>query len=280
MRILITGAQGQLGTELCHLLDEKNIEYVGTGSSDLDITDKKVVADYFNEYKPELVYHCAAFTAVDAAEEEPGKTANQKVNVDGTKNIAEASEKIGATMVYISTDYVFDGKNEDMYTEDSIPNPQNEYGRAKLAGEKAVSEIMSKYYIIRTSWVFGKYGKNFVYTMLRLAETHDHLTVVNDQMGRPTWTRTLAEFMNYAVENNIPYGLYQLSNEGLCTWYEFAKEILKDKNIKIDPVTSDEYPQKAYRPKHSVMDLAKVENTGFEVINWQKALSNFLNDVN
>lgn len=280
MRILITGAQGQLGTELCHLLDEKNIEYVGTGSSDLDITDKKVVADYFNEYKPELVYHCAAFTAVDAAEEEPGKTANQKVNVDGTKNIAEASEKIGATMVYISTDYVFDGKNEDMYTEDSIPNPQNEYGRAKLAGEKAVSEIMSKYYIIRTSWVFGKYGKNFVYTMLRLAETHDHLTIVNDQMGRPTWTRTLAEFMNYAVENNIPYGLYQLSNEGLCTWYEFAKEILKDKNIKIDPVTSDEYPQKAYRPKHSVMDLAKVENTGFEVINWQKALSNFLNDVN
>lgn len=280
MRILITGAQGQLGTELCHLLDEKNIEYVGTGSSDLDITDKKVVADYFNEYKPELVYHCAAFTAVDAAEEEPGKTANQKVNVDGTKNIAEASEKIGATMVYISTDYVFDGKNEDMYTEDSIPNPQNEYGRAKLAGEKAVSEIMSKYYIIRTSWVFGKYGKNFVYTMLRLAETHDHLTVVNDQMGRPTWTRTLAEFMNYAVENNIPYGLYQLSNEGLCTWYEFAKEILKDKNIKIDPVTSDEYPQKAYRPKHSVMDLAKVENTGFEVINWQKALSNFLDDVN
>lgn len=280
MRILITGAQGQLGTELCHLLDEKNIEYVGTGSSDLDITDNKAVADYFNEYKPELVYHCAAFTAVDAAEEEPGKTANQKVNVDGTKNIAEASEKIGATMVYISTDYVFDGKNEDMYTEDSIPNPQNEYGRAKLAGEKAVSEIMSKYYIIRTSWVFGKYGKNFVYTMLRLAETHDHLTVVNDQMGRPTWTRTLAEFMNYAVENNIPYGLYQLSNEGLCTWYEFAKEILKDKNIKIDPVTSDEYPQKAYRPKHSVMDLAKVENTGFEVINWQKALSNFLNDVN
>lgn len=280
MRILITGAQGQLGTELCHLLDEKNIEYVGTGSSDLDITDNKAVAGYFNKYKPELVYHCAAFTAVDAAEEEPGKTTNQKVNVDGTKNIAEASEKIGATMVYISTDYVFDGKNEDMYTEDSIPNPQNEYGRAKLAGEKAVSEIMSKYYIIRTSWVFGEYGKNFVYTMLRLAETHDHLTVVNDQMGRPTWTRTLAEFMNYAVENNVPYGLYQLSNEGSCTWYEFAKEILKNRNIKIDPVTSDEYPQKAYRPKHSVMDLTKVENTGFEVINWQESLSNFFNNVN
>lgn len=279
MRILITGAQGQLGTELCHLLDEKNIEYVGTGSSDLDITDKKVVADYFNEYKPELVYHCAAFTAVDAAEEEPGKTANQKVNVDGTKNIAEAAEKIGAAMVYISTDYVFDGKSEDMYTEDSTPNPQNEYGRAKLVGEKAVSEIMSKYYIIRTSWVFGKYGKNFVYTMLRLAETHDHLTVVNDQMGRPTWTRTLAEFMNYAVENNIPYGLYQLSNEDSCTWYEFAKEILKDKNIKIDPVTSDEYPQKAYRPKHSVMSLNKAQNSGYKIIKWQKALESFMSTM-
>ena len=279
MRILITGAQGQLGTELCHLLDEKNIEYVGTGSSDLDITDNKAVADYFNKYKPELVYHCAAFTAVDAAEEEPGKTANQKVNVDGTKNIAEASEKIGATMVYISTDYVFDGKNEDMYTEDSIPNPQNEYGRAKLAGEKAVSEIMSKYYIIRTSWVFGKYGKNFVYTMLRLAETHDHLTVVNDQMGRPTWTRTLAEFMNYVVENNVPYGLYQLSNEGSCTWYEFAKEILKNRNIKIDPVTSDEYPQKAYRPKHSVMDLNKAQNSGYKIIKWQKALESFMSTM-
>lgn len=276
MRILITGAQGQLGTELCHLLDEKNVEYVGTGSSDLDITNNKAVADYFNEYKPELVYHCAAFTAVDAAEEEPGKITNQKVNVEGTKNIAEASEKIGATMVYISTDYVFDGKNEDMYTEDSIPNPQNEYGRAKLAGEKAVSKIMSKYYIIRTSWVFGEYGKNFVYTMLRLAETHDHLTVVNDQMGRPTWTRTLAEFMNYAVENNIPYGLYQLSNEGSCTWYEFAKEILKNKNVRIDPVNSEEYPQKAYRPRHSVMDLSKVQNKGFKIISWQEAVEKFV----
>lgn len=279
MRILITGAQGQLGTELCHLLDEKNIEYVGTGTKDLDITDKKAVTGYFSKYKPELVYHCAAFTAVDVAEEEPGKTANQKVNVDGTRNIAEASEKAGATMVYISTDYVFDGKNEDMYTEDSVPNPQNEYGRAKLAGENAVSEIMTKYYIIRTSWVFGKYGKNFVYTMLHLSETHDHLTVVNDQVGRPTWTRTLAGFMNYSVENNIPYGLYQLSNENSCTWYEFAKEILKNKDIKIDPVSSNEYPQKAYRPRHSVMNLAKVENTGFEVINWQEALSNFLSDV-
>jgi len=139
---------------------------------------------------------------------------------------------------------------------------------------------MSKYYIIRTSWVFGEYGKNFVYTMLNLAKTHDHLTVVNDQKGRPTWTKTLSEFMIYAMENEIPYGLYQLSNEESCTWYEFAKEILKEQNVKIDPVTSDEFPQRAYRPKHSVMDLAKAESVGFEIISWKEALSNFINDVN
>jgi len=279
MKILVTGAQGQLGTELCHLLDERNIEYVGTGSKDLDITDKVAVDKYFSEYKPELVYHCAAFTAVDAAEEEPGKTINQKVNVDGTRNIAEASETLGATLVYISTDYVFDGKSKDMYTEDSVPNPQNEYGRAKLAGEQTVSSIMSKYYIVRTSWVFGEYGKNFVYTMLNLAKTHDYLTVVNDQMGRPTWTRTLAEFMTYAIDNRIPYGLYQLSNEGACTWYEFAKEILSDAKVEVSPVTSAEYPQKAYRPKHSVMDLSKVKSFSFDIISWQSALKNFKENI-
>jgi len=279
MRILVTGAQGQLGTELCHLLDERNIEYVGTGSKDLDITDKSVVDKYFSDYKPELIYHCAAFTEVDAAEEEPGKTTNQKVNVDGTRNIAEASEKLGATLVYISTDYVFDGKSKDMYAEDSVPNPQNEYGRAKLAGEQAVSSIMNKYYIVRTSWVFGEYGKNFVYTMLNLAKTHDHLTVVNDQLGRPTWTRTLAEFMTYAVDNNVPYGLYQLSNEGSCTWYEFAKEILKGTKVDISPVTSNEYPQKAYRPEHSVMDLSKVKSVDFDIISWQSALKNFQENI-
>ena len=272
MRILITGATGQLGTELCHLLDEKDISYIGTGSKDLDITDESAVNDFFLENKPEVVFHCAAYTAVDAAEEEPGKIQNYKVNVNGTENIAKACKSVGAKMIYISTDYVFDGKSKEMYTEESKTNPMNEYGRAKLAGEQAVSTILDDYYIIRTSWVFGKYGKNFVYTMLNLAKTHDHLTVVNDQMGRPTWTRTLAEFMLYAVKNEIPYGLYQLSNEGFCTWYEFAKEILKDKDIEIKPVTSEEYPQKAYRPRHSVMSLNKSNEVGFKVTDWKEAL--------
>ena len=253
-KILITGAHGQLGTELCHLLDERGIEYVACGSKELDITNRVQVQEKFNELKPEVVFHCAAYTAVDKAEDE-AKHLNWQVNEDGTKNVAEAAQKISATMVYISTDYVFDGTNEDEYQVDAPTNPKNEYGKAKLAGEEAVKSIMDQYYIIRTSWVFGEYGKNFVYTMLHLAKTHDYLTVVDDQVGRPTWTRTLAEFMLYAIEHQIPYGTYQLSNDGSCTWYEFAREILKDKKVEVSPVTSAEYPQKAYRPRHSIMSL-------------------------
>lgn len=277
---LIIGANGQLGTELRKLLDEKRIDYTATDSKELDITDKVAVEIFFDKNTPKYVYHCAAFTAVDAAEEEPGKGLNQKVNVQGTKNVAEAAEKIGATLIYISTDYVFDGNNTGMYTEIDQPNPKNEYGKAKWEGEQIVSSTMSKYYVIRTSWVYGEFGKNFVFTMLNLAKTHDKLTVVNDQIGRPTWTRTLAEFMLYAIEKNLEYGLYQLSNEDECSWYEFAKEILKDKKVKVLPVTSKEYPQKAYRPKHSVMDLSKVKNTGFKVISWKVALSKFLEEIN
>lgn len=277
---LIIGANGQLGTELRKLLDEKRIDYTATDSKELDITDKVAVETFFDKNTPKYVYHCAAFTAVDAAEEEPGKGLNQKVNVQGTKNVAEAAEKIGATLIYISTDYVFDGNNTGMYTEIDQPNPKNEYGKAKWEGEQIVSSTMSKYYVIRTSWVYGEFGKNFVFTMLNLAKTHDKLTVVNDQIGRPTWTRTLADFMLYAIEKNLEYGLYQLSNEDKCSWYEFAKEILKDKKVKVLPVTSKEYPQKAYRPKHSVMDLSKVKNTGFKVISWKVALSKFLEEIN
>ncbi|WP_099300063.1 dTDP-4-dehydrorhamnose reductase [Pediococcus pentosaceus] len=279
MKILITGANGQLGTELRNLFDKNNIKYVATDSKELDITNKESVMEYFVENSPKYVYHCAAYTAVDNAEEEPGKSINQTVNVNGTENIAEAAEKVGATLIYISTDYVFDGNNEEMYTENDRPNPKNEYGRAKLEGEEAVANIMSKYYIIRTSWVFGKYGKNFVYTMLNLAKTHNELTVVNDQVGRPTWTKTLADFMLYAVQNNIPYGLYQLSNDDECSWYEFASEILKDADVKVSPVTSKEFPQKAYRPKHSVMDLSKTKSTGFNIISWKEALSSFMAEI-
>ncbi len=274
--ILITGANGQLGTELRTLLDAKGISYTATDSKELDITNAEGVNAYFQEHKPELVFHCAAYTAVDAAEEEPGKSIDELVNVTGMQNIATAAESVGATLVYISTDYVFDGQNDGMYEEMDKQNPQNEYGRTKSLGEKAVRDTMSKYYIIRTSWVFGKYGKNFVYTMLNLSKTHDVLTVVDDQVGRPTWTYTLAQFMLYAVENKIAYGTYNLSNDNQANWFEFATEILKDTKTEVEPVSSAEYPQKAHRPEHSVLSLEKTKATGFKIPTWQEALKQMM----
>ena len=274
--ILIRGGHGQLGTELRHLLDEKKLEYLSTDADQLDITDKEGTYKFITDMKPEIIYHCAAYTAVDKAEDE-GKELDEKINVEGTRNVAEAAKAAGATLIYISTDYVFDGKKkEGMYQVDDTTNPLSEYGRTKLLGEKAVQETMDDYYIIRTSWVFGIYGHNFIYTMQKLAKTHDRLTVVNDQFGRPTWTRTLAEFMVFVIEKKAPFGIYHLSNENSCSWYEFAKEILKDTDVEVAPVTSEEYPQKATRPQYSIMDLSKAKGLGFEIPTWQEALNSFL----
>ena len=278
--ILITGGNGQLGTELRALLDERQITYISTNASEMDITDRETTMAKIKEIKPAIIYHCAAYTAVDKAEDE-NKDLDEKVNVAGTKNVAQAAQAIDATLVYISTDYVFDGTLKDgKYGVDASTNPQNEYGRTKLLGEQAVKKILTNYYIIRTSWVFGRYGHNFVSTMKKLAETHDMITVVSDQFGRPTWTRTLAEFMTHLIDQKAPYGLYHLSNEGSCSWYEFAKEILKDHpNVEVKPVTSEEYPQKAKRPQYSVMDLSKAKDTGFEIPSWEEALKSFENEI-
>ncbi|MGG5316778.1 dTDP-4-dehydrorhamnose reductase [Enterococcus sp. AZ072] len=274
--ILLTGGNGQLGTELRKLLDEKGWDYISTDADVLDITDAEKTMEYITDLKPELIYHCAAYTAVDKAEDE-GKELDEKINVEGTRNVAKAAKAAGSKLVYISTDYVFDGTRKDgMYQVDDTTNPQSEYGRTKLLGEQAVQEVMEDYYIIRTSWVFGIYGHNFVYTMQRLAETHKQLTVVNDQYGRPTWTRTLAEFITFVIENGAPFGVYHLSNENSCSWFEFAKEILKDTDVEVLPVTSEEYPQKAKRPQYSVMDLSKAKELGFAIPTWQEALEHFL----
>ena len=274
--ILVTGAKGQLGTEVCHFLDEKKIDYVGTTTEMLDITHQEQVLSYVKSLQPSVIYHCAAYTAVDKAEDE-GKESNHSVNVEGTRNIALAAKAVGATLVYISTDYVFDGTSKEEYLPEDVTNPQTEYGKAKLAGEQAIQEILESYYIIRTSWVFGEYGPNFVYTMQKLAETRDTLTIVSDQFGRPTWTRTLAEFMDFVIEKKAPYGVYHLSNDGSCSWYEFAKEILKHKKeLTISPVTSEEFPQKARRPKNSVMNLNKSQALGFHIPTWEQALSYFI----
>lgn len=274
--ILITGGNGQLGTELRHLLDERQIAYISTDAAEMDITDAQATMAKLKEIEPAIIYHCAAYTAVDKAEDE-GQALDEKINVVGTKNVAQAAKAVGATLIYISTDYVFDGTlKEGEYAVDAPTNPQNEYGRTKLLGEQAVTETLTDYYIIRTSWVFGRYGHNFVFTMQKLAETHPVITVVNDQFGRPTWTRTLAEFMTYLIAQKAPYGTYHLSNDGSCSWYDFAKEILKDHpNVEVKPVTSAEYPQKAKRPQYSVMDLSKAKETGFEIPSWQEALKMF-----
>ena len=274
--ILLTGGNGQLGTELRHLLDEKGVKYVSTDAKEMDITDAQATMDYITNLKPTVIYHCAAYTAVYKAEDE-GKALDEKINVDGTRNVALAAKEVGATLVYISTDYVFDGKLKDgEYAVDAPINPLNEYGRTKALGEKAVQEIMDDYYIIRTSWVFGKYGHNFVFTMQKLAETRDELTIVNDQFGRPTWTRTLAEFMYFVIDQKAPFGIYHLSNDNACSWYEFAKEILKDTDVKVLPVTSEQFPQKATRPQYSVMDLSKAKALGFHIPTWQEALQGML----
>ncbi|MBR8697799.1 dTDP-4-dehydrorhamnose reductase [Enterococcus gallinarum] len=274
---LITGGNGQLGTELRYLLDETGVTYVSTDSQEMDITDAKATMTKIQEIKPKVIFHCAAYTAVDQAEDE-GKMLDEKINVEGTRNVAQAAKAVGATLVYISTDYVFDGtKKVGEYRVDDPVNPQNEYGRTKLLGEQAVQEILTDYYIIRTSWVFGQYGHNFVYTMQRLAKDHETLTVVNDQFGRPTWTRTLAEFMKYVIDHKAPTGIYHLSNDNHCSWYEFAKEILKETAVEVKPVTSEQYPQKAKRPQYSVMDLSKAKAIGFEIPTWQEALMRLIN---
>ena len=276
--ILITGSKGQLGTELRYLLDERNEEYVAVDVAEMDITDAAKVDEVFAQVKPSLVYHCAAYTAVDAAEDE-GKELDYAINVTGTENIAKAAAKYGATLVYISTDYVFDGQKPvgQEWLETDQPDPQTEYGRTKRLGEEAVEKYLDHYYIIRTAWVFGNYGKNFVFTMQNLAKTHPRLTVVNDQHGRPTWTRTLAEFMTYVTENQKNFGYYHLSNDATedTTWYDFAKEILKDTDVEVAPVDSSQFPAKAKRPLNSTMSLAKAKATGFVIPTWQEALQEF-----
>jgi len=276
---LITGANGQLGTELCYLLDDMELKYEATTLDNLDITDQQQVFETLRRVQPSHIIHCAAYTAVDKAEDE-GRDLNYKVNVDGTRYLAAAAKELGIPLVYISTDYVFDGNLTDgEYLVDSDTNPMNEYGKAKLQGEEVVRDLLSDYYIIRTSWVFGKYGHNFVYTMRRLAKERTQLTIVNDQYGRPTWTRTLAEFVVFLLQNQSPYGIYHLSNDDACTWYEFAREILKDTDVEVLPVTSAEFPQKAYRPKHSVMSLEKAKRLGFTIPTWRDALQQFLSSL-
>jgi dTDP-4-dehydrorhamnose reductase len=279
MKIIVTGYKGQLGTDLMSELLKRGHNAVGTDIDTLDITDRQAVIDYLTSERPDAVIHCAAYTAVDKAEDNVDLC--RKINAFGTKNIAEGCKKCGAKMILISTDYVFGGEGTRPWQPDDPKDPLNIYGLTKSEGEDFVREILNNYYIVRTSWVFGKYGGNFIKTMLKLSETHDTLTVVNDQIGSPTYTKDLSVLLADMAESDR-YGIYHASNEGLCSWYDFACEIFREagKKVAVSPVSSDKYQSRAKRPHNSRMDKSKLTENGFNRLpTWQDALGRYLKEL-
>lgn len=278
MRVLVTGARGQLGQDVVKLFSVSH-EVYGFGREDLDITNDVKVKSVVQEVQPEVIIHCAAYTAVDKAEEE--KEQAYLVNAQGTRNIALAANVVGAKLCAVSTDYVFDGQATMPYDIDSPTTPQSVYGASKLAGETFVRELMEKYFIVRTSWVFGLYGNNFVKTMLKLGRQGHSLKVVDDQIGSPTYTKDLAEFLLSLVQSE-KYGTYHVSNTGACSWYEFARNIFQKTSLDVElsPCTTEKYPRPAPRPKYSVMSQQAIRSQGFKLLPpWQEALEDFLTEL-
>ncbi len=296
MKVFVTGVNGQLGYDVINELARRRIPGVGSdltpvynGIQDnsaaaaapyvqLDITDKKAVSETLKQVQPDAVIHCAAWTAVDKAED--NRDLCLSVNAGGTRNIAEACREIGAKMLYISTDYVFPGMGDAFYRPEDPTGPLGVYGSTKLAGEQAVQEVLDRWFIVRISWVFGKNGNNFVKTMLRLAESRTELNVVCDQNGSPTYTEDLAPLLCDMAESD-KYGIYHATNEGVCSWAEFAQEIfrLAGKNVTVHPIPTSQYPTRAVRPLNSRMSKDKLEQMGFRRLPpWQDALNRYLTD--
>ena len=276
MKVLLTGASGQLGYDVCLELEKRAIPFCAPASKEMDITDRGAVLHYMEETYPDAVIHCAAYTKVDLAEDEPEKC--WAVNADGTRNIAEGCRKLGSRMLYISTDYVFPGDGDRFYEPTDPVGPANVYGRSKLAGELAVQSMLANYFIIRISWVFGKNGNNFVKTMLRLAETRSELNVVCDQIGSPTYTADLAPLLCDMIQTDR-YGIYHATNEGICSWAEFAQEVfrLSGKDVAVHPIPSSAYPAKAKRPLNSRLSKQCLQSSGFcRLPSWQNALKHYL----
>ena len=278
MKVLVTGVKGQLGHDVVGELEKRGHIAIGVDIEEMDITDKASVETVITKANPDAVIHCAAYTAVDAAEDNVELC--RKVNAEGTRNIAAVCKALDCKLLYISTDYVFNGQGERPWEPDDEREPLNVYGQTKYEGELAVEEL-EKFFIVRIAWVFGINGKNFIKTMLNLGKTRDTITVVNDQIGSPTYTYDLARLLADMVETE-KYGRYHATNEGLCSWYEFACEIFKqaDMNVKVLPVTSDQYPAKAKRPMNSRMDKSKLDDMGFERLpSWQDALGRYLKEL-
>lgn len=275
MKYLITGGTGQLGYDIIkELINRNEKDYLAPSSKKMDITNQKQVEKIILNYKPDIIFHCAAYTAVDKAEEDKENCYN--INVNGTKNIVSVAEKINAKVVYISTDYVFDGTKEGIYEIDDKTNPINYYGYTKLMGEKEVQQL-NDYLIVRISWVFGENGKNFVKTMLNLAETKTELSIVSDQIGSPTYTKDLSKLLLDMIENNKK-GLFFATNEDFCSWYEFAEYIFKinNINIKLNKVLTKDYKTLAKRPLNSKLSKNKLDEEGLTRLpSWQDATSRF-----
>ncbi|CCZ03715.1 dTDP-4-dehydrorhamnose reductase [Bovifimicola ammoniilytica] len=282
MRILVTGVKGQLGFDVVNELKKNNIEAVGVDIEEMDITDAAAVKKVITESKVDGVIHCAAYTAVDAAED--NEEICRKINAGGTKNIADVCKELDIKMMYISTDYVFNGQGETPWQPDCKDyKPLNVYGQTKLEGELAVSETLDKYFIVRIAWVFGVNGKNFIKTMLNVGKTHDTVTVVNDQVGTPTYTYDLARLLVDMIQTD-KYGYYHATNEGgYISWYDFTCEIYKQAGYttKVVPVTTAEYGvSKAARPFNSRLDKSKLVENGFEPLpTWQDALARYLKEI-
>lgn len=277
MKILITGSNGMLAKAVKN--EFKDNELICTDVQDLDITDLTAVEKYVEDVKPELIINCAAYTAVDKAEDEEELV--YKINAIGPKNLAIAAKKNDAVLIHVSTDYVFGGDRDvsEDYSEDDEKNPQAVYGTTKLAGEEFIKQECEKFYIFRTAWLYGD-GKNFVKTMISLSETHDELKVVNDQHGSPTYAVDLASIIHQAVEKKIPYGIYNSTNLGYTTWYDFTKLIfsIKKINTKVIPVSSEEFASKAKRPKNSQMSKDKLLKNGIIIPKYEDALERYLSN--
>ena len=280
MKVLVTGVKGQLGYDVMNELAKRGYEGVGVDVAEMDITDSAAVEKVISEVHPDKVVHCAAWTAVDAAED--NQEVCHKVNVDGTANIAKMCGKLDIPMVYISTDYVFDGQGTRPWEPDDERHPLNVYGQTKYEGELAVEELVEKFFTVRIAWVFGVNGKNFIKTMLRIGKERGAASVVDDQIGSPTYTYDLARLLVDMIQTD-KYGRYHATNEGLCSWYEFACEIFRaaGMDVKVTPVHSDEYPAaKAKRPMNSRMSKEKLTENGFERLpEWKDAVARYLKEI-
>ncbi|PPK78464.1 dTDP-4-dehydrorhamnose reductase [Lacrimispora xylanisolvens] len=279
MKVLVTGVKGQLGYDVVNELKKRGHEAVGVDIEEMDITDEESVNRVIREAAPDAVIHCAAYTAVDAAEDNVDLC--RAVNARGTGNIARVCKALDIRMMYISTDYVFNGQGTRPWEPDDQREPLNIYGQTKYEGELEVEENLKKYFIVRIAWVFGVNGKNFIKTMLNLGKTRDKLSVVADQIGSPTYTFDLARLLVDMIETE-KYGRYHATNEGLCSWYEFACEIFKQAgmNVTVEPVTSDQFPVKAKRPMNSRISKDKLMENGFQPLpTWQDALRRYLTEI-